>query len=161
MIDHMGVLNRNSVHLVSAWRIAIENDICPEPRERDSTIVNQNDIPSRTDTLAATSQQRNAFGCSVPFPLPGLGPELHHVAARSRPRLQPDPDPAAVVGVIVLSLFVYQPLPCCLCLFLVTFIGVFGFAIARFSDAWLMGSVTANLVMLMAFTQPQRAFTIA
>jgi len=24
-----------------------------------------------------------------------------------------------------------------------------------------MGSVTANLVMLMAFTQPQRAFTIA
>jgi uncharacterized membrane protein YccC len=67
----------------------------------------------------------------------------------------------AVIGVIVLSLFVYQPLPFCLCLFLVAFIGCFGFAISRFSYAWLMGSVTANLVMLMAFTQPQGAFTIA
>jgi uncharacterized membrane protein YccC len=67
----------------------------------------------------------------------------------------------AAIGVIVLSLFVYQPLPFCLCLFLVTFIGFFGFAISRFSYAWLMGSVTANLVMLMAFTQPQSAFTIA
>ena len=66
----------------------------------------------------------------------------------------------AAIGVIVLSLFVYQPLPFCLCLFLVTFIGVFGFAISRFSYAWLMGSVTANLVMLMAFTQPLSAFTI-
>src|SRR5206468_7315924 len=33
--------------------------------------------------------------------------------------------------------------------------------ISRFSYAWLIGSVTANLVMLMAFTEPQRAFTIA
>jgi hypothetical protein len=55
----------------------------------------------------------------------------------------------AAIGVIVLRLFVYQPLPFCLCLFLVTFIGVFGFAISRFSYAWLMGSVTANLVMLI------------
>ena len=61
----------------------------------------------------------------------------------------------AAIGVIVLRLFVYQPLPFCLCLFLVTFIGFFGLAISRFSYAWLMGSVTANLVMLMAFTQPQ------
>ena len=67
----------------------------------------------------------------------------------------------AAIGVIVLGLFVYHPLPFCLCLFLVTFIGVFGFAISRFSYAWLMGSVTANLVVLMAFTQPQSAFTIA
>ena len=67
----------------------------------------------------------------------------------------------AAIGVIVLRLFVYQPLPFCLCLFLVTFIGCFGFAISRFSYAWLMGSVTANLVMLIAFTEPQGAFTIA
>lgn len=67
----------------------------------------------------------------------------------------------AAIGVIVLRLFVYQPIPFCLCLFLVTFIGFLGFAISRFSYAWLMGSVTANLVMLMAFTQPQNAFTIA
>ena len=40
-------------------------------------------------------------------------------------------------------------------------IGFFGFAISRFSYAWLIGAVTANLVMLMAFTQPQGAFTIA
>ena len=44
----------------------------------------------------------------------------------------------AAIGVIVLGLFVYQPLPFCLCLFLVTFIGCFGFAISRFSYAWLM-----------------------
>jgi uncharacterized membrane protein YccC len=67
----------------------------------------------------------------------------------------------AAIGVIILRLFVYQPLPFCLCLFLVAFVGCFGFAISRFSYAWLMGSVTANLVMLIAFTQPQIAFTIA
>jgi uncharacterized membrane protein YccC len=67
----------------------------------------------------------------------------------------------AAIGVILLRLFVYQPLPFCLCLFVVAFIGCFGFAISRFSYAWLMGSVTANLVMLIAFTQPQIAFTIA
>ena len=67
----------------------------------------------------------------------------------------------AATGVILLRLFVYQPLPFCLCLFVVAFIGCFGFAISRFSYAWLMGSATANLVMLIAFTQPQIAFTIA
>jgi uncharacterized membrane protein YccC len=67
----------------------------------------------------------------------------------------------AALGVIILRLFVFQPLPFCLCLFLVAFIGSFGFAISRFSYAWLMGSVTANLVMLIAFTQPHIAFTIA
>lgn len=67
----------------------------------------------------------------------------------------------AVVGVIVLRLFVYQSLPFCLCLFVVACIGFFGFAISRFSYAWLIGAVTANLVMLMAFTQPQAAFTMA
>jgi uncharacterized membrane protein YccC len=67
----------------------------------------------------------------------------------------------AAIGVIILGLFVYQPLPFCLCLFVVACVGFFGFAISRFSYAWLMGAVTANLVMLMAFTQPQGAFTIA
>src|SRR5689334_21726755 len=67
----------------------------------------------------------------------------------------------AFIGLILLRLFVYQPLPFCLCLFLVAFIGFFGFACSRFSYAWLMGAVTANLVMLIAFTQPQGAFSIA
>jgi uncharacterized membrane protein YccC len=67
----------------------------------------------------------------------------------------------AAIGVIILRLFVYQPLPFCLCLFVVACVGFFGFAISRFSYAWLIGAVTANLVMLMAFTQPQAAFTIA
>src|SRR5204862_3886361 len=67
----------------------------------------------------------------------------------------------AAMAVILLRLFVYEPLPFCLSLFLVAFIGFFGFAISRFSYAWLLGSVTANLVMLIAFTQPQIAFTIA
>ena len=67
----------------------------------------------------------------------------------------------AFIGLILLRLFVYQPLPFCLCLFLVAFVGFFGFACSRFSYAWLMGAVTANLVMLIAFTQPQGAFSIA
>jgi uncharacterized membrane protein YccC len=67
----------------------------------------------------------------------------------------------AFIGLIVLRLFVYQPLPFCLCLFVVAFVGYFGFAISRFSYGWLIGAVTANLIMLIAFTQPQGAFTIA
>ena len=67
----------------------------------------------------------------------------------------------AFIGLIVLRLFAYQPLPFCLCLFVVAFIGYFGFAISRFSYGWLIGAVTANLIMLIAFTQPQGAFTIA
>src|SRR5215472_2601104 len=67
----------------------------------------------------------------------------------------------AFIGLIVLRLFAYQPLPFCLCLFVVAFIGYFGFAISRFSYGWLIGAVTANLIMLIAFTQPWGAFTIA
>lgn len=67
----------------------------------------------------------------------------------------------AGIGVIVLGLFAYDPLPFCLCLFVVAFIGYFGFAISRFSYGWLMGAVTANLIMLIGFTQPQGAFTLA
>ncbi len=67
----------------------------------------------------------------------------------------------AAIGVIVLGLFAYRPLPFCLSLFVVACIGFFGFATSRFSYAWLIGAVTANLVMLMGFTQPQGAFTIA
>ena len=67
----------------------------------------------------------------------------------------------AAIGVIVVRLFVYQSLPFCLCLFIVACVGFFGFAISRFSYAWLIGAVTANLVMLMAFTEPQGVFTIA
>ena len=67
----------------------------------------------------------------------------------------------AAIGVIILRLFVYQPLPFCLCLFVIACVGFFGFASSRFSYGWLMGAVTANLIMLIAFTQPQGAFTIA
>jgi len=69
----------------------------------------------------------------------------------------------AAIGVIVLRLFVYQPLPFCLCLFLVTFIGVFGFRDLalqlRMADGLGYGK---TWFILMAFTQPQKArFTIA
>ncbi|MGH7063047.1 MAG: FUSC family protein [Stellaceae bacterium] len=67
----------------------------------------------------------------------------------------------AAVGVIVLRLFVYQPVPFCLSLFVIAWIGFFGFAISRFSYAWLIGAVTANLVMLMSFTAPEGAFVAA
>ncbi len=67
----------------------------------------------------------------------------------------------AATGVTVLGLFVYQPLPFCLCLFILACVGFFGFATSRFGYAWLIGAVTGSLVILMAFTQPQGAFTIA
>jgi uncharacterized membrane protein YccC len=67
----------------------------------------------------------------------------------------------AAIGVVVLWLFVYQPLPFCLCLFVLAFVGFFGFATSRFGYAWLVGAVTGCLVILMAFTAPLGAFTIA
>ena len=67
----------------------------------------------------------------------------------------------AATGFIVLGLFVYQPLPFCLSLFVLSCVGFFGFATSRFGYAWLIGAVTGSLVILMAFTQPQGAFTIA
>src|SRR5262249_40211187 len=67
----------------------------------------------------------------------------------------------AVLGLIVLRLFAYQPFPFCLCLFVIACVGFFGFAMSRFSYAWLIGAVTANLVILMAFMAPQTAFNIA
>jgi uncharacterized membrane protein YccC len=67
----------------------------------------------------------------------------------------------AAIGLIILRLFVYQPLPFCLCLFVVACVGFIGFASSRFSYGWLMGAVTANLIMLIAFTQPRGALTIA
>jgi uncharacterized membrane protein YccC len=67
----------------------------------------------------------------------------------------------AVVGLVVLRFFVYQPVPFCLCLFVVACIGFFGFAVSRYGYAWLIGAVTANLVMLMSFMAPQGAFNTA
>lgn len=67
----------------------------------------------------------------------------------------------AVAALVVLRLFVYQSLPFLLCLFLIPCIGLFGFVTSRHSYAWLVGSVTACLVMLMSFGQPQQAFATA
>jgi uncharacterized membrane protein YccC len=67
----------------------------------------------------------------------------------------------ALAALLVLRLFVYQSLPFLLCLFLLSTIGLFGFATSRFGYAWLVGAVTASLVMLMSFDQPQSAFNIA
>ncbi|HEY3908425.1 MAG TPA: FUSC family protein [Stellaceae bacterium] len=67
----------------------------------------------------------------------------------------------AAIGVVALRLFAYQSLPFCLCLFALSCVGFFGFATSRFGYAWLIGAVTGSLVMLMAFTAPQGAFTIA
>src|SRR5271169_277319 len=67
----------------------------------------------------------------------------------------------ALVGLVVLRLFVYQSAPFLLCLFLVGGAGLFGFNTSRFGYAWLIGAVTACLVILMSFDQPQVAFTTA
>jgi uncharacterized membrane protein YccC len=67
----------------------------------------------------------------------------------------------ALAALVVLRLFVYQSLPFLLCLFLVSCIGLFGFVTSRRGYAWLVGAVTACLVMLMSFDQPQGAFDTA
>jgi uncharacterized membrane protein YccC len=67
----------------------------------------------------------------------------------------------AAAALLALRLFVYQSLPFLLCLFLLSSIGLVGFAVSRYSYAWLVGAVTATLVMLMSFDQPQAAFTTA
>jgi uncharacterized membrane protein YgaE (UPF0421/DUF939 family) len=67
----------------------------------------------------------------------------------------------ATLAVIVLGLFAYDPLPFCLCLFIITWVGLFCFAKSGHGYAWMIGAITANLVMLIALDQPQTAFTIA
>src|SRR6516164_7128926 len=67
----------------------------------------------------------------------------------------------ATIAVIVLGLFAYDPLPFCLCLFMIAWIGLFGFAKSPHGYAWMIGAITSNLVMLIVLDQPQTAFTIA
>jgi uncharacterized membrane protein YccC len=67
----------------------------------------------------------------------------------------------ALTALIVLRLFLYQSLPFLLCLFLLSCIGLFGFVTSRHGYSWLIGAVTACLVMLMSFNAPQNAFDIA
>ncbi len=67
----------------------------------------------------------------------------------------------AAIALVALAAFAYQPLPFCLCLFVLSCVGFFGFATSRFGYAWLVGAVTGSLIMLMALTAPQNAFTIA
>jgi uncharacterized membrane protein YccC len=67
----------------------------------------------------------------------------------------------AVAALVILRLFVYQSLPFCLSLFALSCIGSFGFVCSRFGYAWVVGTVTACLIMLMSFDQPQGAFSIA
>src|ERR1700738_3374730 len=67
----------------------------------------------------------------------------------------------ALTALVVLRLFVYQSLPFCLCLFALSCIGLFGFVASRNGYAWVVGTVTASLVMLMSLDQPQEAFNTA
>jgi uncharacterized membrane protein YccC len=67
----------------------------------------------------------------------------------------------AVVALVVLRLFVYQSLPFLLALFMLSCVGLFGFVTSRNGYAWVVGSVTANLVLLMSFNAPEMAFTTA
>jgi uncharacterized membrane protein YccC len=67
----------------------------------------------------------------------------------------------ALAALVALRLFVYQSLPFLLCLFSISCIGLFGFVTSRHGYAWLVGSVTACLVILMSFDQPQGAFDTA
>jgi uncharacterized membrane protein YccC len=67
----------------------------------------------------------------------------------------------AITALVVLRLFVYQSLPFCLSLFVLSCMGMFGFVCSRFGYAWVVGTVTACLVMLMSLDQPAAAFNTA
>ena len=67
----------------------------------------------------------------------------------------------AGAALVVLRLFVYQSLPFLFALFLLSCIGLFGFVCSRHAYAWLIGAVTAALILLMTFDQPQQAFAVA
>jgi uncharacterized membrane protein YccC len=67
----------------------------------------------------------------------------------------------ATVALVVLRLFVNQSLPLCLSLFALSCTGTFGFASSRNGYAWVVGTVTACLIILMSLDQPQAAFTTA
>jgi uncharacterized membrane protein YccC len=67
----------------------------------------------------------------------------------------------AAVALVVLRLFVYQSLPLCVSLFALSCIGTFGFVSSRNGYAWVVGTVTACLIILMSLDQPQAAFTTA
>ena len=67
----------------------------------------------------------------------------------------------AAVALVVLRLFVYQSLPLCVSLFALSCIGTFGFVTSRNGYAWVVGTVTACLIILMSLDQPQEAFTTA
>jgi uncharacterized membrane protein YccC len=67
----------------------------------------------------------------------------------------------AAVALVVLRLFVYQSLPLCGSLFALSCIGTFGFVSSRNGYAWVVGTVTACLIILMSLDQPQAAFTTA
>jgi uncharacterized membrane protein YccC len=67
----------------------------------------------------------------------------------------------AAVALVVLRFFVYQSLPLCVSLFALSCIGTFGFASSRNGYAWVVGTVTACLIILMSLDQPQAAFTTA
>ena len=67
----------------------------------------------------------------------------------------------AIAALIALRLFVYQSLPFLLCLFIFACVGSIGFVTSRYGYAWLVGSVTSCLIMLMCFSQPHMAFTTA
>jgi uncharacterized membrane protein YccC len=66
-----------------------------------------------------------------------------------------------VAALIALRLFVYQSLPFLLCLFVFSCVGSIGFVTSRYGYAWLIGTITACLVMLMCFDQPYSAFDTA
>ncbi len=67
----------------------------------------------------------------------------------------------AIAALIALRLFVYQSMPFLLCLFMFACIGSIGFVTSRYGYAWLVGSVTSCLIMLMCLSQPYMAFTTA
>src|SRR5438132_787782 len=67
----------------------------------------------------------------------------------------------AVAALVVLRLFVNQSLPLCVSLFVLSCVGTFGFASSRNGYAWVVGTVTACLIILMSLDQPQAAFTTA
>ncbi len=67
----------------------------------------------------------------------------------------------ALLALALGSWLAYDPVACALALLLVSFIGLLGFQVSPHAYAWLLGSMTFDLIILTALTAPATAFNSA
>ncbi|VTZ48916.1 conserved membrane hypothetical protein [Methylocella tundrae] len=67
----------------------------------------------------------------------------------------------ALIGVAMASWLAYDQVACCVFLLLATSLGMLGFQLSPHGYAWLLGSITFNLIVLTSLTAPAGTFHFA